>query len=197
MKTQMPFDPAEAGLEEGYAPQLAPITADEPASEDEERTLGLATINVMEYLYSDEGMMNVLNVLKKDDRPLYEKIPDIAMPLLEKAHAESPDADAATFFGEGGLIQQVASMLLELAEQEGVPGADDEEQQQATIINLYRKAGEYVQQSGDQDAIQQGQELGIDMALTQDDGTMMAMDDFKEPQQTPVAAGVQQGLLGL
>lgn len=191
---EMPFDPSTADLEQGYDPALEHITPDQPASEEEERMLGEATISTMEYLYSDEGLASVTNVLKQDDRELFEKIPDIALPLLQRAKGDHPEADAAVFFGGGGLIQIVADALLELAAQEGLPGANDEQQQQAVIINLYRKVGEFISETGDEDSVSEAQNLGMNMALTQPDGSIQSPSSF-QMKPDKIGDSVRQGLL--
>ena len=194
MQNEMSFDPSTEDLEQGFDPALGPITPDEPATEEEERALGEATISMMEFLYSDEGLANVTNALKQDNRELFEKIPEIAMPMLQKVKAEHPDADATTFFGGGGLIQTVVDALLELAKQEGLPGAEDEQQAQATVINMYRLVGEFISETGDEGSLDEAQNLSMEMALTQPDGSMMPPNQFKA-KKDELGDSIRQGLL--
>jgi hypothetical protein len=168
------FNPA--GLEEGLpldvSPQLQPLVADQEATELEEDIMGAATIDMMDWLYSDQGLQAVVNMLKQDSRELFEKVPDVVVPLLEKVRNGNPDADSATFFGENGLIQMAIDEVLGIAEQEQIPGSMDEEQKQAVVINTYRKIGEVLEQ--DESSKEGAKELGDEMLRTKDDGSLMS-----------------------
>jgi len=195
------YDKSLEGLEGDFSPnpQLDPIIADQPATEEEEQRLGEGVVSLMDFLYSDDGLLAVTNVLKEDKRPIFEVIPDIAVPLLSKVKNTNPDLKGPEFFGDGGLIQTVVEELIDLAEQQGVPGAENEDELQATVINMYRKVGEFINAQGEEGSIEQARLLANDMALTKPDGTKMDKTNFELQKQgagtEDLGAAVRQGLL--
>jgi hypothetical protein len=184
----------EAGLENEIEipTQLQPLVGEEPASDYDEQIMGEATIAMYDWLYSDKGMQSVVNMMKQDSRELFEVIPDIAVPLLEKVRNEIPEAGADTFFADGGLIQQVVEELLDLAKQENLPGAHDPDQEQAVIVNLYRKIGEILER--DPSSKEGAAELGSEMLRTKDDGSLMSEEKLSKAGQ--LGNQIRQGLLG-
>lgn len=166
-------------------PELAPSEA---ASPEEEGFMGAGLDMLMSFMYSEKGMASVAQALQQDDRPLYEKLPEVAMPMLLKVRGDLEEAfdapvPSSIFFAEGGLMQSAVQMLLEVASSMGLPGADDPDQASGAVINLYKKAGEYMLESNDPESLDEVMRLGSEMAMTAADGTRTDPDDFMREAQ--------------
>lgn len=185
-------------------PQLQNLSGTEEASDDEERQLALAMDKAMEWMYSEDGMAAIANMFQQDSRELWETIPEVGTMVLEKVHTDMPpDTDGSVWFGQGGMLQQMPSLLFEIAEQLQVPGYDDPDQLAAATIGLYKKVGEYLIERGDKEAAQQAMALGQETLLTGEDGEMMTPEQVAkkgggspEPQMNPMASSIQ-GILGV
>lgn len=198
----------ESGLQElaqGSMDKLAPsIGADEPASPEEETAMGIALHKMMEDLYSDDTLPKFANVFHKDERPLYEVVPDILQPMLLSAKQEvetetEEPAPSSIFFAEEGLLKLGVEMLFDLAQQLDIPGSQDPEMLAAALINTYKLAGEHILDSGDEDAKAEAAELGGQLVANS-----YGTDDLDQAQKlingqikkNDVSAGVERGLLG-
>ena len=185
-------------------PQLKQLQATEEADPEQEQALGEALIEMRDFIYSEKGMSSIVNIFNKDQRQLWESVPEAGRNILMKSHVDMQkrgEVDPAVFFGEGGLIQQLPPMLFEIAGNLGKPGADDPDQQTAALIGLYKAAGEYILEKGDEDAIKEVGKLGARTMLTGEDGEMMSPESFvkqnaKEGVQE-VPSRVNQNLLGV
>jgi len=204
MKPQTPpFDPAQENLEEGYGrddPRLDAVRADEPADDEEEQQLGTVLVALQEWLYSEEGMANVVNMLNKgSDGELFDKIPKIVVPILEKIHKENPEFESSVYFGENGAIQQAVEMVFEIAEQEEMPGSEDGDQASASLINTFRAVGEKVLEMGDEASIAEAKRIGSQQVRTNpDDGTVQDEESYREDmKETGKKAREEQSQRGL
>lgn len=190
------------GLEGQYTdPMFQHLSADEEASGGAEMVLGVAMEEIGRVLYDEGGASDIAEMLNNDQRPLYESLPEIAVPFLQKAYQvvkETAEEEEISdvMFGEGGVITSVVDALFEVAQATGVPDADDDDTYAAVMIGTFNKVGEHIQQQGDEVAMSQIAELGIDMGTTNPDGTMTDPEEFKDPQQSKVTSAVSQGLYG-
>lgn len=200
------IDPMLEEMEVGLAdPSFAPLQGAEPASPEEEKALSEALASVMEYAYSEQGMAKIVQVFQQDDRQLFEVVPDVGAMLLQKAAGElagaEGDVPSTVFFGEGGLLQQVPPLLFEIAEQLGVPGAEDPDQLSAATIGLYKKAGEYILQKGDEQAREEAISMGKEAVLANEDGSVQDPKKFAEramkEDKRSLDADIKKGLLGV
>jgi hypothetical protein len=192
-----------AGMDAGFGdPMFSHITPDEPATQEEEMVRGVALEEVGRVLAEEGGAQDVMNMIEaRSDEDLFKVLPEIAAPILMKAYsvakqAGEADEAATVVFGENGLIQEVVGQLFELAETVGHPGAADQDQYAATLIAVYNKAGEHIDQTGDTAAREQVAELATRMAATNPDGTMNDLDSMKDPKMSAVASGVAQSIHG-
>ena len=186
-------------------PQLQSLQATEDADPEAEAQLkeGLAIFH--DYLGSEEGMAAIAQVFNQDQRPLYESVPDAGAAVVQKVHGDLQatygEVDPAVFFGEGGLLQQVPPYLFEIAAAQGKPGADDPDQQTAALIGMYKKAGEYILDKGDKEAVAEAVRLGQDTLLTQEDGSMATPEAFQKEAlgkaKTALPDQVNTNLLGI
>lgn len=184
-------------------PSFQAMQATEPATKEEEVALGRALESIMDFMYSEEGMASIVQVINADERPLYQSLPEIGKMLITKAQSDLQsqgiDPESSIYFGEGGLLQQIPLMLFDLAEQMGKPGADDEDQLAATVISMYKMAGEHIEQTKDADAQREAVELGQEVALTDDDGSVMDPAQFTKKYakkgKNVLEESVQKGLL--
>lgn len=191
-------------------PSFRPLQGELDASPEEEEAAARAMAHIMDFLYSEEGMASVVQVMNQDSRQLYEIVPDIGAMLIQKAQsdliADGLEPSAEIYFAEGGLLQQVPVMLFELAEQLGKPGAEDEDQLAAATIGLYKKAGDHVLKGKDQAAIEEAVSMGQDVVLAKEDGTREDPEKFAkraraeeegEISEKRLPAAVKKGLLGV
>jgi len=154
-----------AELTNNFGNQFETLTPDEEASPEEEEAMALAMHKFMSDMYSEETMPKVANVLHQDKRPLYEVIPDMLQPMLLAAKGEIEEitdepAPASIFFSEGGMLQTGVSLLFEMAQTLAIPGADDPDQFSAALMNIYKKAGEHILETGDKEAMAEALEMG-------------------------------------
>ena len=187
-----PFDPAEQDLEQNIDPSLGHLQADEPASPEEERALADGILQIRDFLGSEQGLANVVQVLEQDNRELFAVVPDIAAPILQRVRTDNPNAPVSIFFGEGGLLEQVTSEIWEIAEQREIPGSSDQDQFAGAVMNLYTKVGQHILDNKDTAAIREAQQLGINMATTGEDGEQI--DPDKMISKTPLAQAVRDEL---
>ena len=174
----------EVGLDD---PQMQNFQGSVAATPEEDAAMSGALADVGEFMYSEKGMAAIMRGLNQE-RPLWEVVPEISKMILEKSHNDMKSKnkgkiDSSLFFGEGGLLQQVPSMLFEIAEQMGRPGATDPEEIQAAIIGTYKKAGEWVLEQGDEASIAEAHALGAETLLTQPDGSMASPKQFMKQSQ--------------
>lgn len=195
-------------LEEGITvddPSFAPLQGQVDASPEDEAALGQAMGSIMEFMYSEEGMAAVAQVINQDDRQLFELVPELGAMLIKKAQsdlsADGVQINPDVYFGEGGLLQTVPLMLFELAEQLGKPGADDEDQLAAATIGLYQKAGDHVLKSKNEEALHEAASLGEDVVLAQKDGSREDREKFAKrvakAEDDALPASIKKGLLGV
>ena len=188
-------------LEEGYDPTLEHLQADQPATKQEEELLGAGVASMMEWSFSKEGLSNIVQMLGQEGGPeLWQTVPQIAVLMLDRTRKEMEEAQGgkvpgAVYFGEGGLITQSIDILFDIASQERIPGAEDQDQYAAATMGVYKAVGEEIINSGDDMSRMEAESLGRDMALTNPDGTMQ--DPEKYADKDPVSAGVQEGILGM
>lgn len=208
------FTDAANALEQGYMegqegtvdPMISQnLMGDEAATEEEEQLLAIGSVDMQEYLFSEEGLAAVTQVLNGAPDQLYSVIPQIAVPLLHRAKntidSSGQPAPSSVFFGDGGLLGHSVDLIFDIAAELEIPGYNDPDQYAAAIIGVYKAAGEEIIDTQDGESMLQARELGVDMALTAPDGSRLPDDHYAEApaaagaQQDPLAAGVQQGLL--
>lgn len=193
-----------ADLTEGYGGEFGPVTPDEPASREEEVALGIGLHTMMEKLADEKFIPKVANLFHQDQRPLMQVIPDLLEPMLLSVKNEvekqtGEPAPASIFFAEGALIQEGIDRLFEFAQALDIPGSDDPDMYSASLMNMHKKAGEYILESGDEGAISEALELGGDMVAASygasdlDDAQVMLN---KQMRKKGVPDAVEQGLLG-
>lgn len=196
----IPGEEGELSLED---PQLQQLQGTEEATPEEEGQLVDVMAQAMEWLYSEKGMAAVANMFNKDNRELWQTIPDIGIAILQKVHGENKDVDPAVWFGENGMIQQLPALLFEVAEEMQVPGYDDPDQLAAATMGLYKAVGEYLIERGDKDAMMEARKLGAQTLLTGEDGEMMEPYAAKkkainsDPEMKDLPKSVKKGLLGV
>jgi hypothetical protein len=194
-----PSDSELAPLAEGFAdPTFEPLTGDEEASAEEEKFLAAVMDYFMGYIYSDEGLAKVVQALKQDRRELFEVIPDIIEPLLKKAkleveRASGQDIPASVWFGEGGALQSANDFLFELAQQSDVPGSQHTDQYTASLINLYGKAGQTIEEEGSEEAIKEAEALMMEVSVGAQGGDIEEIK--RQPKHKDLTSAVQRGLL--
>jgi hypothetical protein len=192
-------DPKLAGLEQGFDPAMQHMVADQEPTPEEEKLLTGGIIDMGEWAFSDQGLIAILDVLNQPNGPeLWQVVPTIAAGMLQKARpaldqAAGGETPGAVWFGEGGMISSAVDIIFDIAEQEQVPGYDDPDQYQASVMGVYKAVGEEILNTGDANSIAEASSLAGDVARTRPDGSMVPQEEIP---QKPIAAAVQQGLLG-
>lgn len=151
------------------------LTPDEEASPEEEAALAIGLVKIREDIFG-ETLPQMANVYHQDERELYEVIADMAQAQLIAAKDEIEQetdeaAPASVFFSEGGLLEQCVDANFKLCQQLNIPGSQDPDQYAAAMMNTYKKAGEYIMEVGDEDAIKEATELGGMMVAEKEVGT--------------------------
>jgi hypothetical protein len=223
---------AQAGgiLQEGefddFAPDVDPmlkhLQGEDPASPGEERQLKQVVKGATDFIFGEDlptvvkslrGGQDLQTSMEQDPEnlpetktELYQNASLTAFEIIkrEKAALERSGEkfEPSVFFAETGAVPLIMDALWEVAIKTNIAGAQDQDQYAGAIINTFKLAGEYIAETGDEDALQQAEDLAIKMTLTRPDGTMM--DDFAQADQAEqyntkrnaVAEGVGNALLG-
>ena len=185
-------DPMEAFAED-LDPAFGPLTGGEEADPLEEEQLGEVIEGASGIIFG-ENMDTIVRSMKSN-KDFFEGAAETAFRILEKEkrelEAKGRDIEPAVFVAQEGAPTLVMDMLTKVGQKAGIPGADDPNQYAAGLINLYRKMGESILNSGDDTSIAEAERLAAEMAWAGQQGPMAS-----EPKQKPIAAGVSNALLG-
>jgi hypothetical protein len=195
------FDKAFADLGE-VDPAARHVLPEEPASREEEEALSKQVLPALEYIY-DTGLPKVITAMKSNP-DLYDGISQVAVQVIKKQHADATKngvpVNPSVYFGENGMMHTVVDALTEVAQQAKLPGAFDQDQYAAALINTFRLVGEHISNSGDEAAMGEAEELLMDMALTLEDGTMLETREqadevaMAQTRDNALQQSVQKGL---
>lgn len=181
-------DPAvmAAGQQPG-ADQLGPN--EEAATPEEEALLQKAADTVTEFLHG-EKRDQVAKDIAQGQGELYERVSDVAYPLLMGMSQSAKDADPGfDFWMALGTI--AIEELFAIADAADLPGAQDQEQMEAALLDMVVRHGEENQDNPE--AVEAAKQAATEMAQTgQIQETMNAFGGG----QTQMAQGVKQGLAG-
>jgi len=199
-------------LERGYAdetkvdpydPAFSPVNPEEPATAEEEGDLAAMYDLFHSYLYSEEGMAKVSQVLQNDKREIGLVVPDILAPMLLKTKLDlekqkGRPVDTSVFVAEDGMFTLGTESIFDLAQQLAIPGAENKDQFAAALIGMWAKMGEHIENSNDEESIREAKKLGVDMLAARDDGTVEGANELKMRlmNKDRVVDGVRRGLGG-
>ena len=162
-------------------PALDHLAASEEATPEEMGALADTMVPALEFLYG-EGLPQATAALKKAPQ-LYLTASEMAFEVLKKQYMNNPETPSSVYFGQDGAIQQTVDAMFDIAQAGGAAGARDRDQYAAALVNTWRLAGQYIADSGDQDAMAQAEELMMNVVLTDEDGQVM-----ESTEQANVAA---------
>jgi hypothetical protein len=184
----------------GDEPALHPLQGEDEASPQEERQLMQVVQGSADTIFGDK-MSAFINQLKSGSSQggkenLYDPASFAVMQvlLLQKQELEKTGekAEPAVFFAESGAVPLVTDMVFDLAKQLQLPGADDQDQYAATIINVFKMAGEHVLDAKDAGAIDEATRVATNMVEIGMGGEQVPA----EPVKNKVSQGIDEALLG-
>lgn len=134
------------------------------ATEEEENQLIDVTTSALSFVFG-KGTPAVVRVVQAAQEP-FMGVAEVAFQALlkEKTEMESQGQkpSSSVFLSQEGAIPAVVNGIFEVAQAAGIPGANDPDQFAAAIIEVYRKAGEYITNEGDERAVAEASELIVD-----------------------------------
>lgn len=166
------FGPDAAFQEMGPRdPGLDNLAASEPASEEEHAMLADTMVPALDFLYG-KGLPATVEALSAGPQ-LYLTASEVAFEVVKKQHIDNPNIPSTIYFGQDGAMQQTIDAVFDIAQASEVPGSKDKDQYAASVVNLWRLAGEYIADSGDEESMAQAEELMINVAMAEEGGEVM------------------------
>lgn len=184
----------------GDEPALRPLQGEDEASPQEERQLMQVVQGSADAIFGDNMSAFIKQLKGGSSRAGKENLYDAAsfavmqVLLRQKQDLEKTGekAEPAVFFAESGAVPLVTDMVFDLAKQLQLPGADDQDQYAATIINVFKMAGEHVLDSKDAGAIDEATRVATNMVEIGMGGEQVPA----EPVKNKVSQGIDEALLG-
>lgn len=103
----------------------------------------------------------------------YVGISDVAFTLLKGVYTKhvnrEGDVPQSVLFGEGGMIHTAVDVVAQYAITKGIEGADSQDQYTAAQVNMMKKVGELVQSESDDSAVEEAQDLLVDVEMADGD----------------------------
>lgn len=181
-------------------PMMHHLQGDTPADPEEEQQMAQVVKGASDMVFGD-NMHVVVRALRGGAKPgstkgmeyspegappdrmeLKDTVAEISHQILKREAAkirQSGDkARASVFFAETGATPAVVDMVWDLAQQLRLPGASSQDEYAAAMINTYKKAAEYIIAEGDEEAIEEAEELATNMAMTKEDGSMIETPEY-------------------
>lgn len=192
-------------------PALGPLEATEEPTKEEIDALDDINAEVLNFIHGDNQSSVLASI--SNGQELYQGIGSAAFQIMlatkSKFEQGGEPIPPASLFGEGGAIHTTVDELFQLAQAAGVPGADDQDQYSAAMMETMRQVGEYIEQTGDDASVAETQELLIDIEQTGGQGvgepelgeedalrgtiqrSLDAQNQALSPEQTPVQDAAQ------
>ena len=188
------------------AQQAAPMSAEEPVSEQEQATFEQIVAGLLDYIHDPNHRKSIIEQLRSGESPA-QAAGQIVLLLIQEA---SKQADAAQQETDMGMLldaaAEVIDALLAMAKAAKVRVADDDDfraEAMLTAIQSYismQPPGSEEQEAAKQllAQMQASGQVEEGAAALQQIGAKHGVDPFAQaaPQQTPMAQGVRAGLMG-
>jgi hypothetical protein len=191
---------------EGGHPGFQEFEGTIEATPEEEAALAKEVVKAREFIFSEDNYPKVLSALNTQSKEFFEAAADTAFALTHSQHIKEQgrgrSKDPAIYFGKGGMIENMVDTMFEIAQHHNIVGSDDPNQYAGAMGYAFQRAGEYVMESGDEEAILEAQEVMMDVALTKRDGTKIETREEAEAMlaeqqgQQNLQQSIQQGLQG-
>ena len=146
-------------------PAFGPLNADEEPTQEEVDALDDINAEVLNFIHGDNNssvMGSIGNAVE-----LYQGVGAAAFQILlavkQKFEAGGEKVPPAALFGEGGAIHSTIDELFQLAQAAGMEGSDDQDQYNASMMEVMRLAGDHIEKTNDDDSVAEAQELLIDI----------------------------------
>ena len=154
-------------------PALSPFEGTEEPTQEEIDALDDITSEVLNFIHgpnNDAVLGSIGNA-----QELYQGIGAAAFQILLATKAKFEEGGTkvppATLFGEGGAIHTTIDELFQLAQAAGIPGANEQDQYSAAMMEVMRLAGDHIETTGDDASVAEAQELLIDVERTGPNGS--------------------------
>jgi hypothetical protein len=160
------------GQYETLEPALGPFEGNEEPTQDEIDSLDDVIAEVLTFIHgpNHESVLGSITNAPEEGGGIFKPIGNATFQILLATKAKFEEGGKklppAVLFGEGGAIHTTVDELFQMAQAAGVPGADDDQQYSASIMETLRLAGDYIEKTGDDASITEAQELLIDVEAT-------------------------------
>lgn len=177
-------------------PQFGPLSADEEPTPEETRAFNAMYTEVLEFIHGPKSE-SVLGTISNAPE-LYQGIGNTAFQILlavkQNMEKDGKPVEPAALWGEGGAIQSTVDELFQLARAARLPEADNPDMFSAAMFETYRLAGEYIQNANEDDAINEAQELLVDVETSTDPEGGMPEGIFNEVHQGQLDGAYENSL---
>ena len=146
-------------------PAFGPVNADEEPTPDEVDALDDINAEVLNFIHGDnnESVMGSIG----NAQELYQGVAGAAFQILlavkQQFEAGGEKVPPAALFGEGGAIHSTIDELFQLAQAAGMEGSNDQDQYNASMMEVMRLAGDHIEKTNDDSSVAEAQELLIDI----------------------------------
>jgi hypothetical protein len=176
-------------LDQGFGP----IAANEEPDKAETAHFEMMYADFVEELYGAQSK-NAEQMLKTS-RDLYLGVAQVAFNILKAVHQRHEQRDGpvpqAALFGEGAMINTAVDEVFSMAMSLKLPEAQDQDQYTAAQMDMMRLVGEFLEKSQDDGAVNEAQELMLDMETA--DGTSNTVDPLNAEEQQDLAVISETG----
>lgn len=145
--------------------QAEPLIANEEPTESEMAHFYDLYSDYMDELLGPQEK-NVVKVMRSA-KELYQGVAKAAFTVLQAVHMRAEQRDGpvppAALFAEGGMIHSAVDEAFKMAQINNLPGSDSQDQYTASQMEMQRLVGEYLEKKQDDNAVDEAQELMIDI----------------------------------
>lgn len=153
-------------------PGIDVLTANEEPTPEEMEHYHEMYADFMAALY-DNNSRAVEQMIGSSEQ-FYEGVSEAAITLLrpvyQKHEQRMGEVPQAALFGEGGMIHTAVEEVFQFAQALGIDGSQDQDQYTAAHIDMMRKVGEYIENKSDDGAVEEAQDLLVDVEMSHGQG---------------------------
>jgi hypothetical protein len=177
-------------------PEFGPVNATEEPNAAEKEAYEDIHAEVLEFIHGPQGD-NVVKMLQTAPE-LYQGVGQAAFQILlaTKQKLEGKNGKPlppAALWGEGAGIHTTVDELYQLAKMENIPGSEQQDQYMASMFEVYRLAGDHIQNSNEDESINEAQDLIADIEMTGSEQPLLPQV-FNSPQQKQLDGAIARSI---
>jgi hypothetical protein len=169
-------------------PAFGPVAGNEEPNEEEQAHYDMLYADFMDELFGAQSK-NAETMLRTGPE-LFKSVATVAFNILHAVHQRHEQRDGpvpqAALFGEGGMISTAVDEVFQMAIALQLPDSQDQDQYTAAQMDVMRQVGDYLEKSQDDGAVNESQDLLLDMETA--DGTVDNTPPLDAREQADLAA---------